>query len=124
MTANSGRQALLRIEQQLPEVVLLDMVMSGSDGLDTFREIRRRWPNLLVILQTAWPDDALEARIKELSPAAAVEKSSPISVFIETIETVRQTAGIVLDQHARGMTPSRSVADRGSIGADENILQP
>ncbi len=52
-TAESGRQALKRLEADRPDLVLTDLRMDEMDGLALFREIQRRAPGLAVILLTA-----------------------------------------------------------------------
>ncbi|MCB9663625.1 MAG: response regulator [Alphaproteobacteria bacterium] len=38
--ATSGRDALARLQEQLPDVVLLDVMMPGMDGLETLARLR------------------------------------------------------------------------------------
>jgi len=39
--ANSGQEALNKIAQQLPDLILLDVMMPGIDGIEVARRIRR-----------------------------------------------------------------------------------
>jgi two-component system response regulator GlrR len=52
-TAESGKEALRRLEAERPDLVLSDMRMDEMDGLALFREIQRRMPGLPVIILTA-----------------------------------------------------------------------
>ncbi|MBB3190737.1 two-component system response regulator GlrR [Halomonas cerina] len=52
-TAESGREALRRLETARPDLVLSDMRMDEMDGLALFQEIQRRVPGLPVIILTA-----------------------------------------------------------------------
>jgi two-component system, NtrC family, response regulator HydG len=54
--AESGIRALELLEQRTFDVVVLDVKMPGIDGIDTFREISRRYPGLPVILLTGHGD--------------------------------------------------------------------
>lgn len=51
--AGSGVEALKILETQRPDVVLLDVVMRGMDGFQTFKEIENIQENLPVIFLTA-----------------------------------------------------------------------
>ena len=55
LTADSGEAALERLEEQLPDLVLLDVIMSGMSGFDVLKAIRSRYPDgvLPVIMVTA-----------------------------------------------------------------------
>jgi len=50
--AGDGIRALELLEQRSFDVVVLDVKMPGIDGVDTFREIKKRAPGLPVILLT------------------------------------------------------------------------
>jgi len=52
-TARSGAEALSRIAEQAPAVVISDLRMPGMDGLELFRRIHARWSQLPVIILTA-----------------------------------------------------------------------
>lgn len=63
--AASGPEALVAIEQPPPpEVALLDVNMPDMDGLETFRRLRARRPDLPVLFVTGLKDDRLEALLK------------------------------------------------------------
>jgi two-component system, NtrC family, response regulator AtoC len=52
--ANSGAEALLKLETVNPELVLLDYQMPGMNGIEVLREIRKRDKNLPVVIITAY----------------------------------------------------------------------
>ena len=54
-TAAGGPEALAAIERELPDLVILDLMLPGMSGLEVLAEIRRReeWRSLPVILLTA-----------------------------------------------------------------------
>ncbi|MFZ5824549.1 MAG: sigma-54-dependent transcriptional regulator [Bacillota bacterium] len=52
--AHSGLEALAVLEAGPPDLVLLDLMMPGMDGLTALREIKRRHPNLPVLMMTAY----------------------------------------------------------------------
>jgi NarL family two-component system response regulator LiaR len=57
--AGSGEEALRLCEQEQPDVVLMDLVMPGMDGVQTTRAIRERWPQVQVIALTSFPEEDL-----------------------------------------------------------------
>ena len=46
----SGEEALSTYESLQSEIVTMDIVMPGMDGLDTAEEILRKWPNAKVLM--------------------------------------------------------------------------
>ncbi len=53
-SAESGEAGLTMLEETPFDLVLLDVSLPGRNGLDLLREIRRRDPNLSVVLITAY----------------------------------------------------------------------
>ncbi|MFW6052836.1 MAG: sigma-54-dependent transcriptional regulator [Desulfosalsimonas sp.] len=52
ITATNGYEALQRIEEQAPDLVLLDIWMPGLDGIDTLKEIKSQHPHVQVVMIT------------------------------------------------------------------------
>jgi len=74
--ATSGHEALDRIPEIRPEliVVLSDINMPGMDGLALLREIKRRRPDLPVMMVTAYGDDERRRRATEDGAASFLTK--------------------------------------------------
>src|SRR5580765_2885510 len=49
-TAANGEEALEKVQRDQPDVVLLDMVMPGPDGIETLKRIRETRPSTKVVM--------------------------------------------------------------------------
>lgn len=75
-TAERGADALAALEDQPPDLMLLDMLMPGMDGFDLLREIRLRpdWSSLPVVFLTVAQDRDLLLRAFEAGAVDFVTK--------------------------------------------------
>ena len=53
-TASSGEEGLTLCQQQMPSLVLLDLLLPGIDGLETMRRIKRMDPACRVVMITVY----------------------------------------------------------------------
>ncbi len=55
--AENGEEALERIAESVPDVVLMDLVLPGIDGIEATRRVRELSPSTKVIVLTSFADD-------------------------------------------------------------------
>jgi len=79
VTANSGEQALAQIEKELPDIVLLDVMMPGMDGFEVCRRIKANpaSAHLPVVMVTAL--DQVSDRIQGLEAGADDFLTKPVN---------------------------------------------
>ena len=63
LTAQNGEEALERVKESSPDLILMDIKMPGRSGIDVLREIKSIDPKSLVIIMTAYgtTETAIEA---------------------------------------------------------------
>jgi DNA-binding NarL/FixJ family response regulator len=67
--AGDGKQALERVRELAPDVVLLDLMMPGPRASDTIRAIRAASPGTQVLMLTSFAE---EAQVRETIAAGAI----------------------------------------------------
>ena len=72
--AAGGQQAVQRIGDADPDVVVIDYKMPEMDGLQTARAIRDRRPGQVMVLYTAFVDDDLQRQADEAGVAVCLGK--------------------------------------------------
>ena len=76
ITAEEGKKALAEIEEEKPDLVILDLVMPGMDGIQTLRKAKEIDENLLVIILTAY--GSIESAVKAIKLGAYDYLTRPI----------------------------------------------
>lgn len=62
----SGAALIAAIQQQMPDLVLLDMKMGRERGEQVLADLRQRWPRLCVIVVTGYPSmDSMRQTFKQ-----------------------------------------------------------
>jgi len=79
-TADSGGNALALLQQELIEVVLTDYKMPGMTGAQLLHDIRRRYPNIVVLLITAF--GTIETAVNAMKAGAWDFLTKPIDLDI------------------------------------------
>ncbi|MBK6794602.1 MAG: response regulator transcription factor [Anaerolineales bacterium] len=54
---SSGEEALNMVAEMIPDIVLLDLMMPGMDGIETTRRIRQISPRTKVVVLTSYHED-------------------------------------------------------------------
>lgn len=78
--AFSGRQALRMIDEDRPDLVLLDVMMPGMDGIEVCRQIRAQDASALpcIVMYTADDRDTTRHNSLEAGANALLTKETPI----------------------------------------------
>lgn len=63
--ASDGFEALEKIKERVPDVVLADIRMPKMDGIELTRRIKQEWPSVKVVLMTAFSSPQTIARAKK-----------------------------------------------------------
>ena len=85
LTASNGYEALKIIEEESPDLVLLDIWMPGMDGIETLREIKRTNPFLQVVIISGHGTIETAVKATKLGAYHFVEKPLSIEKVVVTI---------------------------------------
>ncbi len=100
--AASGEEAIILVMDLIPDVVLLDLIMPGMDGVETTRRIKKISPRTQVVVLTSFHDDA------HIFPAL---KAGATSYVLKDMRMER-LAEVVLKAHQGEVTLHPRVAAR------------
>lgn len=74
VTAESGEEAIKLIAGQQPDLMLLDVRMTGIDGVETLKRIRESGNNVKVIMVTGVEDKDVLQSLDNLNVSSCIHK--------------------------------------------------
>jgi CheY-like chemotaxis protein len=81
-----GEEALSVIEEEEPDVMVLDLKMPGIDGIEVLRQVKEKHPNVEVIILTGHGSQQEKQIAEELGAFAYLEKPVKIETLTKTMQ--------------------------------------
>jgi len=81
-----GEEALSVVDEEEPEVMVLDLKMPGIDGIEVLRRVKQEHPNVEVIVLTGHGSKEIEKLCMELGACAYLEKPVDIEQLTQTMK--------------------------------------
>jgi len=83
--ALDGEQARQRVEDDIPDVIVLDLTLPGIDGLEVLRRVRKAYPQIPVVILTGHGSEKDEAEARRLGAFDYLQKPVDIEKLIKTL---------------------------------------
>jgi two-component system response regulator HydG len=77
-TAEDGEDALARLEESAPDVLVTDLHMPGLDGMQLLERARETYPELVVVMVTAFSD--VETAVRAMQKGAEHYLTKPVQL--------------------------------------------
>jgi two-component system, NarL family, response regulator LiaR len=101
--AESGAQALRLCAEVQPDVVLMDLIMPGMNGVATTRAVRERFPAVQVIALTSFPEDRLIQEVLEAGALSYLLKNVSADELARAIRAARQGQSTLAPEAAQAL---------------------
>ena len=93
-----------------PDMVVVDLMLPDTNGLDLARELRRSVPDMKILVITAHPSERLPADLMAIGVNGYVDKTEPIEYVLSAVETVR-AGGMFFASRVRAQSGSVQAGD-------------
>ena len=107
--ASNGEEAIQLCEEHMPDVILMDAIMPGMDGVQATRIITERFPSVKVLALSSFQDEEV---IRDMMNAGAVGyllKNSSINDLAQIIRTAHSGQAVFSPEVTQVMlNPSKS----------------
>lgn len=86
---SDGIEGMAQARKLKPDILVMELVLPGLDGMDVINRIRRQTPAIQIVVVTACPAEFSMDRCMRAGVTAYVSKSTDIEVFRKAIQAVR-----------------------------------
>lgn len=101
--AGSGEEGIRLAQEYNPDVVLMDLVMDGMDGIETTKQLMKKYPELKVIVLTSYLDDEKMYPVIEAGAFSYLLKTSRASEVADAIRAAARGQSVLESQVASKM---------------------
>ncbi|HEX2396195.1 MAG TPA: response regulator [Bacteroidales bacterium] len=90
-TALNAKEAFLRIEKQIPDLILLDLLMPKVSGFDFLQELRKKESTRktpVIVISAINTDDENAKRINDLEAVDFIRKPIDIQYLVSKVKEI------------------------------------
>jgi len=122
-TARNGVEALEIIQEREPDIVISDMVMPGMDGIKLLDEVKKKYPDIAVIMITA--HGTIETAVEAMKKGAKdyILKPLRLDEILSKIETISQLKSLIKENQYLREKLSQKYNFNNIIGKNRKMLE-
>lgn len=99
----SGIEALELVAQLVPDVVIMDVMMPGMDGITAMRELRRRFPQVRVLALTSFGEGELVQQALQAGAIGYLLKDTQGNELIGAVRTAVAGSPVLSSEVTRAL---------------------
>lgn len=130
--AGNGLELLSLLEEQVPDVILLDLKMPQMDGMEVLKKIRVKYPDIKILILTMYDEEHFVLHLIEAGANGYLLKNAEPDEIHLAIQTVMETDyyfnDLVSSAMLRNMLQKTKIASRVKMGVkltdkEEEVLK-
>jgi two-component system, NtrC family, response regulator HydG len=94
--ANSGEEAIERVKTDVPDCVLMDIKMSGINGIETLKVLKNMVPDLPVILMSAYATVEQIMEAKQHGAYTVLNKPIDVQAVLSFLSSLRREKNVLI----------------------------
>ncbi|GAA4430228.1 hypothetical protein GCM10023188_16630 [Pontibacter saemangeumensis] len=87
--ASNGAELLDKIEEDLPDVIMLDLEMPEMDGVQTSRYLLSKYPDINILIMSTYGDEALVENLMEEGVKGYLLKNAEPTELREALQELK-----------------------------------
>lgn len=121
--AGSGEEGIRLAQEYNPDVVLMDLVMEGMDGIETTKRLLKLYPDCKVIVLTSYLDDEKMYPVIEAGAFSYLLKTSRASEVADAIRAAARGQSVLESQVASKMMNRFRNNAKGEVPAYKELTE-
>ncbi|GAB6843905.1 DNA-binding NarL/FixJ family response regulator [Methylorubrum rhodinum] len=123
--AGNARDAMLAARRERPDLVVLDINLKETSGLDLLRRFRLEWPTLRVVVFSMYADVVYARSALRLGALGFVSKSAPAEELVAAVRRGLRGEGYVDQETAQALERAPAAGDEGRrlSGREAEVLR-
>ncbi len=116
LVADSGFRGIEQLELELPDLILLDLMMPGMDGIETCLQIKARdaWKHIPIVMMTA---------ADELSKKLAAFEAGAVDFLTKPIQPEEVLARVRTHLHIRELQAQLEIMNRSLMQKNQELAE-
>jgi NarL family two-component system response regulator LiaR len=106
--AGNGLETLARCQETNPDVILMDIVMPGMNGVETTRAVLKHYPRVKIIMLTSFPNQDLVQETLEAGAVGFLLKDTPIDALGDAIRSAHAGHSILAPEATQALIKNKS----------------
>jgi len=120
--AGNGDEAVRKMEELKPDVILMDLVMPGKSGLEAIAEIKRKQPRARILVLTSFAEDSNVIKAIRTGAYGFLMKDTSPDELVQTIRSVF-TDKLTLPKELTGVLLGDQSVEKKKKGAGGELTQ-
>lgn len=87
-TSTDGKTAIQMVHDLKPDIVILDVIMPGMDGIETARQIKTKSPGTAILMLSCDSSESNIRRIMELDVNGFISKTAGAETMIQAVRNI------------------------------------
>jgi two-component system, NarL family, response regulator LiaR len=112
--AQNGQAALDFCHEQIPDVILMDILMPGMDGIQATRAILEQFPQVRIIILSSYTENDLVQETLEAGAVSYILKNTAIDVLADAIRSAVSGQSTLSPEATRSLIQSKKDLKLGS----------
>ena len=91
--ASDGSKVLQMVEENMPDVILIDVIMPKKDGIEATREVKDAFPNVGVVVLSGHDDQQFVFDALKAGASGYILKTAELDEVVQTVKSVAAGEG-------------------------------